>query len=56
MPNPYKFTGDELDDLVEDWHTDDRVEVTLKEYIMWYTRFNEMEAEYWLRTGALPSA
>lgn len=54
MPNPYKYTLKELDDLVDQWHNDNFMAYDLKDFIMWETKFTEQEFEYWMRTGALP--
>lgn len=54
MPNPYKYTNSELGEITEQWHDDDTITVSLKEYIMYLTRFSDYEFERWARTGVVP--
>lgn len=56
MPNPYKYTDEEMDDLVEKWHTDDKIIWPFKDFIMHETRFTEKEFDIWVRLGRIPNA
>ena len=56
MPNHYKYTNNELDDLVEQWHNDEQLLETLEEFIMNETGFTTKEYEVWVCTGKVPDA
>lgn len=55
MPNPYKYTRKEVDDLVEEWHNDDSIKTSLEEFIIYMTKFSGPEYETWVRYGRIPS-
>lgn len=54
MPNPYRYTREELDDLVDEWHEDDTIKTSLEEFIIYTTKFTEAEYETWIRYRRVP--
>lgn len=56
MPNPYKYTNSELDDLVDQWHNDDYMVYSLEDFIMYETKFTKEEYDIWAREGVVPRA
>lgn len=56
MPNPYKYTEEEVDDLVEQWHNDNFIVYSLQDFIMYETKFTQEEYDKWAKTGDIPNA
>lgn len=56
MPNPYRYTKAEVKDLVEQWHNDNYIVYSLKDFIMYETKFSEKEYDIWVKTGRVPYA
>ena len=56
MPNHYKYTKSEVDDLVDQWHNDEQLLESLEEFIMNETGFTAKEYEVWVCTGEVPRA
>lgn len=54
MPNPYRYTPDEMDDLVEQWHKDDYMVYSLEDFIMYETKFTKAEYDHWAMTAEVP--
>lgn len=56
MPNPYKYTKEEVDDLVEQWHNDKYMYYSLEDFVKYVTKFSDYEYERWVQTGEIPNA
>lgn len=54
MPNPYKYTLAEVDQLVKQWENDNYMVYDLKDFIMYETRFTEQEFEEYRRSRRIP--
>lgn len=53
MANPYKYTKAEINALVDEWH-EGHIKWSLKEFIMWETKFSSDDYERWATQGVVP--
>lgn len=54
MPNPYKYTKQELEDIIDQWWMDNFICWSLKEFFMYETRFTSDEFDAYCAKGKVP--
>lgn len=48
------MTEEDIDDLVEKWHTNPADQRSLEDFICDHTGWNHFDFEYWVITGKMP--